>query len=81
MLLRVLGKELLTELKRSLDSGKQTRLKAVLDILTIRRNDLAHTYTKGTTPIRDAPSVNLERLDAVFKGLRDYQKCVKALVI
>ena len=73
----VIGLAGLEEIEKSIDSSVCIKFKSELSALKIRRNSLAHTYTKGATLSYDAPSVTLVRLQDVAAGLKAYEAALR----
>jgi hypothetical protein len=65
--------------ERLIDVGILLNFKSELDALKIRRNSLAHTYTRGATQFYDAPSITIARLAKVEAGIRAYDTNLRKL--
>ena len=65
-------------IEKSIDPVTCIKFKNELAALKIRRDSLAHTYTKGATANYDAPSVTLARLNDVSAGLKAYDDAIRA---
>jgi hypothetical protein len=74
---RVFGKVSIEELERLLDHTKFTVMCSALVRLKISRDDLAHTYLKGTLASVNAPSVTNQLFKDVYLGLKDIEVCVR----
>lgn len=66
-------------IEKSMDIGVLLNFKSELEALKIRRNSLAHTYTKGATVFYDAPSITLARLSNCEAGIREYDTRLRAI--
>lgn len=54
--------------------------KSELSALKVRRNSLAHTYTRGATVHYDAPSITLARLATLCVGIRAYDASLRTMI-
>ena len=81
MLMRVLGIINLERLENSLNERKFTQMMSSLGVLKQRRDDQAHTYTKGTTPRIDAPAWTERRFQDVYEGLKDIEHHINEMSI
>ena len=77
MLIRLIGLAGVERLEQSVDSAKQTRMKATLGILTTARNTEAHTHLKGTTRVINAPSTTRTHFNDIYEGLIDYERLMR----
>src|SRR3990172_214960 len=73
MLIQVLGLINVERLELTYDQNKFVHMSSSLDILKQRRDDQAHTYVKGTTPVIDAPSITKDRFLKAYDGLKDIE--------
>ena len=81
MLIQIIGIIKLEILEQIIDQHKFTQMTSSLSVLRQRRNELAHTYIKGTTPTIDAPSLTKNRFLNVYKGLKDIESCINKMKI
>jgi hypothetical protein len=79
MILDCVGFVGFVKLQKSIDPVKDQLFRSELGTLTKIRNELAHTYIKGTTAQFDAPSVTISRLPRICDGLREYDRALKAM--
>lgn len=77
MLMRLVGMINIERLEQILDLHKFTKMTSSLSALKQRRDELAHTYIKGTTLTIDAPSVTKDRFQNVYEGLKDIESCIR----
>jgi len=66
-------------LERSIPVSIRVPFKVELKNLIKTRNSLAHTYTRGTTPQYDSPSVTIGRYQIIAKGLEAYDLGVRKI--
>lgn len=81
MLMKTIGLVKLEKLEGKLDTSKQTKMKAALEMLKASRNSAAHTYVKslaGGATI-DAPSVSMSYFQDIYDGLKDIESNMKSL--
>ena len=81
MLIHIIGIIKLEILEQIFDQHKFTQMISSLNVLKQRRNELAHTYIKGTTPTIDAPSWTERRFQYVYEGLKDIESCINKMRI
>ncbi|TET39693.1 MAG: hypothetical protein E3J65_03285 [Dehalococcoidia bacterium] len=81
MLLHIIGIIKLEILEQIFDQHKFTQMTSSLGVLKQRRDELAHTYIKGTTPTIDAPSLTKNRFQNVYEGLKDIEFCIRRMRI
>ena len=81
MLIQIIGIIKLEILEQIIDRYKFTQMTSSLGALKQRRDDLAHTYIKGTTPTIDAPSWTEKRFQYVYEGLRDIEHHINEMKI
>lgn len=74
MLIQAVGIINVEKIEKQVDSLKKARLESQLNNLSKIRNELAHTYVKGTQYTIDAPSVTRSRFDQIYEGLIEYDK-------
>lgn len=56
-----------------------TNFKGDLKTLKTSRDELAHTYTKGTTQHYDSPSITLSRFQNISAGIKAYDEELRSL--
>jgi len=81
MLMRLVGMINIERLEQILDLHKFTKMTSSLSALKQRRDELAHTYIKGTTPIIDTPSLTKDRFLNVYEGLKDIESYINKMKI
>ena len=81
MLIQIIGIIKLEILEQIIDQYKFTQMTSSLGALKQRRDELAHTYIKGTTPTIDAPSLTKNRFLNVYEGLKDIESCINKMKI
>ncbi len=81
MLMRLVGMINIERLEQMLDLHKFTQMTSSLSALKQRRDELAHTYIKGTTSTIDAPSLTKNRFLNVYEGLKDIESCINKIKI
>ena len=81
MLIHIIGIIKLEILEQIFDQHKFTQMIYSLNVLKQRRNELAHTYIKGTTPTIDAPSWTDRRFQYVYEGLKDIEHHINKMKI
>ena len=79
MLAQVVGLKEVEKLEGRVDAAKFAKMRASLSALKLRRDDLAHTYLKGMTPVLDAPSLTKLRFLDVYDGLSELEAGMKKL--
>lgn len=65
------------KIEKTIPTSVKVSFKAELSILKDRRNSLAHTYFKGVTHHYDAPSLTVQRYNAVSSGLTAYDRALR----
>ncbi|PIE53455.1 endoribonuclease [Candidatus Fermentibacteria bacterium] len=78
MITSLIGLILYESLEKSFDQHKFLRMKSELGNLVKKRNVEAHTYIKITRTI-NAPSLTLRQFYAIYEGLIDVDKKLRAL--
>ncbi|KJR42991.1 endoribonuclease [Candidatus Magnetoovum chiemensis] len=73
MMINLIGLITYDKLETSLDQNKLSRLKTGLGNLKTVRDELAHTFISGTTPMINAPSVTISQFDDIYEGLTDIE--------
>ena len=81
MLIHIIGIIKLEILEQIFNQHKFTQMTSSLGVLKQRRDELAHTYIKGTTPTIDAPSLTKNRFLNVYEGLKDIESCIRKIKI
>ncbi len=81
MLIHIIGIINVEKLEQDFDQHKFTQMTSSLSALKQRRDELAHTYIKGTTPTIDAPSVTKNRFQNVYEGLKDIESRINKIKI
>ena len=81
MLIHIIGIIKLEILEQIFDQHKFTQMTSSLGVLKQRRDELAHTYIKGTTPTIDAPSLTKNRFLNVYEGLKDVESSIRKMRI
>ena len=79
--MRLVGMINIERLEQILDLHKFTKMTSSLSALKQRRDELAHTYIKGTTPTIDAPSLTKDRFLNVYEGLKDIESYISKMRI
>lgn len=79
MLIQILGIINVERLENTYDQDKFAIMCSSLGLLKQRRDDLAHTYIKGTLQTIDAPSVTKDRFAKACDGLEDIETCIRKL--
>ena len=79
MLIHIIGIIKLEILEQIFDQHKFTQMTSSLGVLKQRRDELAHTYIKGTTPTIDAPSLTQNRFLNVYAGLKDVESSIRKM--
>lgn len=79
MLIQLLGIVNVEKLEHAYNQNKFTHMTSSLSILKQRRDDLAHTYIKGTTQTIDAPSVTRNHFRSTCDGLKNIELCIRKL--
>ncbi len=79
MLIHIIGLKGLEKTERRLDPVQFQILTAELEALKVNRNNHAHTYIKGITPVIDAPSVTRVRFGDVYDALQHFDDTIKRL--
>lgn len=73
MIEAIIGRKGIEEMNSRLDNAIIAPLIGALSALKTARDQLAHQYIKGTTPIIDAPSVTNARFPIVLAGLKNIE--------
>lgn len=83
LLIKVIGLVRVEQLEAKLDTAKQTKMKAALELLKAARNSVAHTYVKNPSggAIIAAPSVSIAYFSDIYEGLMDIERGMKKLNI
>lgn len=81
MLIHIIGIIKLEILEQIIDRYKFTQMTSSLGVLKQRRDELAHTYIKGTTLTIDAPSLTKKRFLNVYEGLKDIESSISKMKI
>ena len=79
MLKQLIGLINLENLENMFDGTKFPVMESSLGALKQSRDDLAHTYIKGTTTTINAPSFSINHFKYVYQGLKDIEKCLRAI--
>jgi hypothetical protein len=77
MLFQIIGLVGFEKLNRSVNGAKIQAMSGSLNSFKVFRDKEAHTYTKGTTRIIDAPSVTKGKLTAIYDGLVEIDNALK----
>jgi len=79
MLEAVIGRHGIKRMNARIDNGLVQPLFGALSLLKPARDQLAHNFIKGITPIIDAPSVTRTRFKVVYEGLRNIEKVLQKI--
>ena len=66
-------------MQKNINPLKDQLFRSELGTLAKIRNEMAHTYIKGTTAQFDAPAVTMSRLPRICDGLKEYDRVLKAM--
>lgn len=73
MLIQAVGLIAVEKIEARVDAQKKADLVSELNTLVKMRNNLAHTYIKGTAVTVDAPSVTIARFVKIYDGFKEYE--------
>lgn len=72
LIVEIIGRAGLERIERSIDPNVLAPFISELNSLKVKRNSLAHTYTRGATQHYDAPSVTISSFQIIAAGLKAY---------
>lgn len=79
MLIRVIGLINVEILEASLEPSTRVQFESKLFTLKLKRNTEAHTHLKGVTMRIDAPSITIQDLSVIYRGLIDLDRELRSL--